>query len=55
MAEEEYECSVCGLHYRDREDAKKCYAWCSEHGSCNLELTKSSVERREWLENRHRR
>jgi hypothetical protein len=40
-----YSCSICGLHYTDAETAKKCYDWCSTHNSCNLEITKHSIER----------
>jgi molecular chaperone GrpE len=40
-----YACPECGFHYRDEATAKKCEAWCKEHGSCNAEITKLSVER----------
>lgn len=40
----QYQCPECGLHYENEETANKCAAWCSEHNSCNLEITKSSVE-----------
>ncbi len=39
-----YQCSECGLHYKNEETAKKCKAWCIEHKSCNLEITRHSVE-----------
>lgn len=39
-----YQCSVCGLHYLDQEIAKKCAEWCDETQSCNLDITKFSVE-----------
>ena len=39
-----YQCSVCGLHYKNKKDADKCYVWCSMHNSCNLEITKNSLE-----------
>jgi molecular chaperone GrpE len=38
-------CPICGFHYRDEDTAKKCEAWCKEHGSCSAEITKLSVER----------
>jgi hypothetical protein len=38
-----YVCSECGFAYRDAELAKKCSAWCKEHHSCNLEITKQAV------------
>lgn len=40
-----YACSECGLHYLDKTTAQKCAIWCKEHKSCNLEITKLSVER----------
>lgn len=40
-----YECEVCGLLYRDKEWAAKCEAWCREHGSCSLEITKYAVQK----------
>jgi hypothetical protein len=40
-----YPCSVCGLHYKNKKDAKRCYNWCSAHDSCNLKITKYSLER----------
>ncbi len=44
MAEKLYQCPECGLHYRDKETAKKCEAWCKKYNSCNLEITKSAIE-----------
>ena len=40
-----YQCLECGLHYRDEATANQCEAWCKEHKSCNLEITKSATER----------
>ncbi|EQD42728.1 DNA topoisomerase III [mine drainage metagenome] len=39
-----YQCKVCGLHYKNKDDAAKCEEWCSHHQSCNLEITAKSVE-----------
>lgn len=39
-----YQCPECGLHYTDEELAATCKKWCSEHKSCNLEITKFSIE-----------
>lgn len=39
-----YACPVCGFHYRDEATAKKCEAWCKEHGACSNEITALSVE-----------
>jgi len=36
-------CSECGLAYQDKTWAQKCSAWCKEHHSCNLEITKHST------------
>ncbi len=41
-----YSCPVCGLHYDDKRTADACYAWCSKHSSCNLEVARQSVEAR---------
>ena len=42
---ESYQCHECGLHYKDPEIANKCEAWCKANNSCNLEITKQSIER----------
>lgn len=42
-----YTCPECGLSYREKELAKKCEAWCKEHNSCNLAITKNSVNKKE--------
>lgn len=34
-----FQCTECGLKYKDKEWAEKCEAWCSAHQSCNLEIT----------------
>lgn len=44
---ENYQCPECGMHYSDEATMKSCQAWCSEHKSCNLEITKLSVEAQE--------
>lgn len=43
-----YECLECGLHYEDEVAAKKCEEWCKAHQSCNLEITRLSLERKGW-------
>ena len=40
----ENQCSVCKLHYRNKKWADRCYIWCSAHDSCNLDITKNSLE-----------
>ncbi|BAB60647.1 TVG1559742 [Thermoplasma volcanium GSS1] len=44
MDENTYQCEICKLHYKDESDAKKCQDWCSQHNSCNLEITSRSLE-----------
>jgi predicted Zn-ribbon and HTH transcriptional regulator len=39
-----YECEECGLHYKSEAIKEKCREWCSKHKSCNLEITKYSIE-----------
>lgn len=39
-----YQCEECGFHYEDREQAEKCQAWCTEHKSCNIEITAKAIE-----------
>lgn len=42
-----YTCPECGLSYKEKELAKKCEAWCKEHHSCNLTITKHAVNKTE--------
>lgn len=42
----QYECPECGLHYEDESTMKKCEAWCRKNKSCNLEIIKESVEKK---------
>lgn len=39
-----HQCLECGLHYASQDTARECEAWCKEHKSCSLEITKQSVE-----------
>lgn len=39
-----YRCPECGFEYKEKKWAKKCEAWCREHKSCNLEITKHAVK-----------
>ena len=45
MPETSFECRICKLHFRSKAEADACYEWCSEHDSCNLEITKHAIER----------
>jgi len=39
-----YQCEICGFHYREKEIAEKCEAWCSTTNSCNLDIIKFAIE-----------
>ena len=39
-----YQCPECGLHYQEKHKAEAGEAWCKEHHSCNIEITKHAVE-----------
>lgn len=39
-----YQCKECGFHYKDKETAEKCEAWCKEHKTCNVEITREAEE-----------
>lgn len=39
-----YVCEECELKYQDKEWAEKCQLWCSEHHSCNLEITQHAMK-----------
>ncbi len=43
----QYQCSICKLHYASKELAEACHRWCSKHDSCNLGITKNSLEAKE--------
>ncbi|MBI2575200.1 hypothetical protein HYV82_04930 [Candidatus Woesearchaeota archaeon] len=36
-------CRECGFAYASKEWAEKCEAWCKEHNSCNLEITRHAI------------
>ena len=42
-----HRCDECLLYYKDKEIAEKCEAWCKAHNSCNLEITKQSLQRKQ--------
>lgn len=41
-----YTCPECELSYREKGLAEKCRAWCKEQNSCNLEITKHSINKK---------
>lgn len=43
-----YTCPEWGLSYREKSLAKTDEASCKEHNSCNLEITKYSVNKNEF-------
>ena len=40
-----FACEECKLLYRNKNWAEKCEAWCKEHHSCNLEITRHSIKK----------
>lgn len=40
-----FQCEECKLLYEEKEWAEKCQAWCAEHKSCNLEITKQAINK----------
>lgn len=44
MGNETYVCKSCGLHYKSMALAEECFAWCSKHNSCRLEIARHSIE-----------
>jgi len=39
-----FKCDICSFHYKEKERAEECEAWCEEHHSCNLEITEHAEE-----------
>lgn len=39
-----FRCPECSFTYAEREWAEKCEAWCREHHTCHLEITKRALE-----------
>ena len=39
-----YQCKECSFHYKDKDTAEKCEAWCKEHKTCNVEITGQAEE-----------
>jgi len=42
-----YQCEICKFYYGKKKFAEKCQSWCKEHHSCNMEITKHSVNPKE--------
>lgn len=38
-----YQCPICGLKYKEKQWTEKCENWCLKYKSCNLEITKHSI------------
>lgn len=38
-----YTCPACGFKYAEKKWAEQCEAWCREHNSCNIEITKHAL------------
>ncbi len=45
-----YICPICKLTYTSNSWAKKCYAWCKGHPSCNLNIARHSIEAQKTIE-----
>lgn len=41
-----YTCPECRLSYLNKDLAKKCETWCKKYNSCNLKITKYSVNKK---------
>jgi len=39
-----YQCEACGFHYKEKERAEACEAWCTANSSCNLDIVKDAEE-----------
>jgi len=39
-----YQCEICKFYYESKQWAKACQAWCKEHNSYNIEITKHAVQ-----------
>ncbi len=46
MVNKSYQCPECKLHYENEQVAKQCEAYCKEHQSCNMDITRLSEERK---------
>ena len=39
-----YQCEICEFFYKEKQLAQKCQNWCNKHNSCNIGITKYSVQ-----------
>ncbi len=39
-----FECKYCRMQYVDKNWADQCEEWCSDHKSCNLDITLHNIE-----------
>jgi len=46
-----HQCRECSLHYKDKNTAEKCQAWCKEHKTCNAKITNRSEENKKYDSN----
>ncbi len=42
-----YECESCQLIYSEKGQAKTCEVWCAKHHSCNMEITRYALNKKE--------
>ncbi len=38
-----FQCAACKMRYKDKKWADRCFEWCTEHHSCNLEIIEHAV------------
>ena len=41
-----WQCPECGMLFKEEKWAKKCEAWCREHHTCHIEITRHAVRPR---------
>ena len=41
-----YTCRQCGFAYDKQEWAKRCEEWCLKHKSCNIDIIKHAVNKK---------
>ena len=49
MSQAEFQCSECGLHYRDAATATACEVFCRTHQACSLEIAAQAIENEDQL------
>ena len=42
-----YQCEECKFIYKDKSWAEKCEEWCKKTKSCNLDITKHAINKKQ--------